>query len=172
MAPAAPFGFTKVIFLSHVIDENTPVFGGGKLLPLRRAGRKLPAVVLEVTGQVLIKVFPPARGSSSGTPATRPSRFTRPRRSSGTATTCSRSRPASRQAAEALHALIKLAEMTGRSGRTAYPNRLNVRSGSDVGPLRPAASESPGWLPRLGQPGSSGQMHAAGAGQCRKRPGR
>ena len=37
MAGAAPFGFSKVVFLSHVLTEKTPVFPGDPQVDLSSA---------------------------------------------------------------------------------------------------------------------------------------
>ena len=44
MTRAAPFGFSKVVFLSHVIDDSTPVFPGDPPVQIH------PAATIEQDG--------------------------------------------------------------------------------------------------------------------------
>jgi hypothetical protein len=58
VAPAAPFGFIKVIFLSHVIDENTPVVPGDAPVKIH------PATTIQRDGYYLLSL---AAGERAGT---------------------------------------------------------------------------------------------------------
>jgi kynurenine formamidase len=63
---AAPFGFSKVVFLSHVIDEGAPVFPGDALVEIR------PAATIEPDGYYLQTLV---AGEQSGTHWAAPAHF-------------------------------------------------------------------------------------------------
>ena len=66
MTPAAPFGFTKVVFLSHVIGENTPVFPGDPPVKIH------PAATIQRDGYYLQSL---AVGEQAGTHWAAPAHF-------------------------------------------------------------------------------------------------
>lgn len=66
MTRAAPFGFSKVVFLSHVIDESTPVFPGDPPVQIR------PAAVIERDGYYLQSL---TVGEQAGTHWAAPAHF-------------------------------------------------------------------------------------------------
>ena len=66
MTRAAPFGFSKVVFLSHVIDEGTPVFPGDPPVKIR------PAATIEPDGYYLQSL---TIGEQTGTHWAAPAHF-------------------------------------------------------------------------------------------------
>jgi kynurenine formamidase len=66
MTRAAPFGFGKVVFLSHVIADNTPVFPGDPPVEVR------PAATIEQDGYYLQSL---AAGEQAGTHWAAPAHF-------------------------------------------------------------------------------------------------
>jgi len=66
VTPAAPFGFTKVVFLSHVIDENTPVFPGDPPVKVH------PAATIQRDGYYMQSL---AVGEQAGTHWAAPAHF-------------------------------------------------------------------------------------------------
>ena len=66
MTRAAPFGFTKVVFLSHVIDDNTPVFPGDPPVEIH------PAATIERNGYYLQSLV---AGEQAGTHWAAPAHF-------------------------------------------------------------------------------------------------
>jgi kynurenine formamidase len=63
---AAPFGFAKVVFLSHVVDEDTPVFPGDPAVEIR------PAATIERDGYYLQSL---TVGEQAGTHWAAPAHF-------------------------------------------------------------------------------------------------
>jgi kynurenine formamidase len=63
---AAPFGFTKVVFLSHVIDDSTPVFAGDPRVEIH------PAATIERDGYYLQSL---TVGEQAGTHWAAPAHF-------------------------------------------------------------------------------------------------
>lgn len=66
MTRVAPFGFTKVVFLSHVIDDNTPVFPGDPPVEIH------PAATIERNGYYLQSLV---AGEQAGTHWAAPAHF-------------------------------------------------------------------------------------------------
>ena len=66
MTRAAPFGFTKVVFLSHVIDDSTPVFPGDPPVQIH------PAATIERDGYYLQSL---TLGEQAGTHWAAPAHF-------------------------------------------------------------------------------------------------
>lgn len=66
MTRAAPFGFSKVVFLSHVIDEGVPVFPGDSLVEIH------PAATVKQDGYYLQSLVV---GEQSGTHWAAPAHF-------------------------------------------------------------------------------------------------